>query len=766
MAASKHHWDLDRCSTLRRSRGFDHILCKYVVQPLLSVLSSAKTQAVAQSSKNAPQEESVCLSSGCVVAAAELLQHMSPRYEDIDPCTDFNTYVCEGWDDKHDMRADQEHLSTAALMSENAQQILRHVIESHYEKSSETAVTMTNDDQVIFDKLRDGYNACMSETLLKEKASGPLIEVLKHLEKLYPGLYLGNQAYHDATSSEQSALGGRPDELTAVVNYLTNIGVQTILSMYVGADDRDPDTNVIFLNAPRSPGLPSREYYKDKEVVESYGKVIGQVLEGLVHEAYPNMTLMETENGWFSTVSGEIVQNVIDFETKLAKVTPSTEDAEDVTKSYNPKSIIEVQFLLPQISIPLLLSKQAPSDFTPEKLIIGSPDYLKGLSTAIQDTSPETIKVYLVWKVVQTFAYRVESVAVKPLIEFNNILQGKDPQATEERWRFCVRDANRGLGWILSKFFVEKAFSKEAKRFGDTIVSDIKDEFISKLDSADWMSPEVRELGIEKVHNIVQKIGYPTKSPDVRNSTAIREYYSPVTIEPDTFFQNWLSINRFSNREMWSSLGKPVDRDEWGMTASTVNAYYNPAGNEIVFPAGIMQAPVFYDPSIPQYLSYGAFGSVSGHELSHAFDSTGRHYDETGNYTEWWDTETIKSFEKKAQCFIDQYHNFTVPSGPDGETPLHVNGRLTLGENIADAGGLSAAFQAWKRREEEDPDEKLPGLERFSKEQMFFISYSNWWCSKIRKEAAVNRVYRDPHAPELARILVCTLLWGFSCRGP
>lgn len=511
------------------------------------------------------------------------------------------------------------------------------------------------------------------------------------------------------------------------------------------------------MNAPRSPGLPSKEYYKDEEIAKNYGVVIGQVLEGLVHEAFPNATSAKTEDSWFSTLSGEIVKNVIDFETKLAKVTPSTEDAEDVTKSYNPKSVIEVQFLLPHISVPLLLSKQAPSDYTPEKLIVGSPEYLKGLSAAIQETSPETIKVYLVWKAVQTFAYRVESPAIKPLIEFNNILQGKDPRATEERWRFCVRDANRGLGWILSKFFIEKAFSKEAKQFGDTIVSDIKYEFISKLDSAEWMSPEVRKLGIEKVHNIVQKIGYPTKSPDVKNATAIREYYSPVSINSDSFFQNWLSINKFSNHEMWSSLGKPVDRDEWGMTASTVNAYYNPAGNEIVFPAGIMQAPVFYDPSIPQYLSYGAFGSVSGHELSHAFDSTGRHYDETGNYTEWWDVSTIESFKQKAQCFVDQYHDFTVP-GPDGKA-LHVNGRLTLGENIADAGGLSAAFQAWKRRDKEDSDDKLPGLEKFSKEQMFFISYSNWWCSKIRKEAAVNRVYRDPHAPEWARILVC---WCFS----
>ena len=156
------------------------------------------------------------------------------------------------------------------------------------------------------------------------------------------------------------------------------------------------------------------------------------------------------------------------------------------------------------------------------------------------------------------------------------------------------------------------------------------------------------------------------------------------------------------------------------MTADTVNAYYNPPGNEIVFPAGIMQKPVFYAPTVPQYLSYGAFGSVSGHELSHAFDSTGRHYDETGNYTNWWDPSTVSAFQEKAQCFIDQYSDFTV-SNPDGD-PLNVNGRLTLGENIADAGGLNAAFKAWKAVEAKKQSQLLPGLQHFSKEQMFFIS--------------------------------------------
>lgn len=231
---------------------------------------------------------------------------------------------------------------------------------------------------------------------------------------------------------------------------------------------------------------------------------------------------------------------------------------------------------------------------------------------------------------------------------------------------------------------------------------------------------------------------------------SLLDFYRPIEISSSTFFKNYLSMARFEVAEEWSSLGKPVDRDQWGMTVPTVNAYYNPPGNEIVFPAGIMQFPVF-DVEVPQYLSYGAFGSVSGHELSHAFDSTGRHYDQNGNFTDWWTNNTVAGFETRADCFVDQYHNYSIP-GPDG-SPLHVNGKLTLGENIADAGGVSAAFAAWKKRQSETPNEHLPGLEFFTQEQLFFVSYANWWCGKSRKETAISRIYTDPHAPKWARIL-------------
>jgi endothelin-converting enzyme len=264
------------------------------------------------------------------------------------------------------------------------------------------------------------------------------------------------------------------------------------------------------------------------------------------------------------------------------------------------------------------------------------------------------------------------------------------------------------------------------------------------------MDQVTTDRAVNKVHNIIQKIGYPTSSPDIGNATELHEYYHDLEVSSKDFFGNVLSSRAFDVEREWSQLGKPVDRNLWGMTVPTVNAYYNPPGNEIVFPAGIMQFPVF-DVNLPAYVSYGAFGSVAGHELSHAFDSTGRHYDETGNLTEWWTENTIHAFKKRADCFVEQYANFTV-EGPN-DKPLHVNGRLTLGENIADAGGLSAAFQAWQRRSRETPNKNLPGLEHFTQEQLFFVSYSNWWCGKSRKDAAVSKIYTDPHAPKWARIL-------------
>ena len=254
---------------------------------------------------------------------------------------------------------------------------------------------------------------------------------------------------------------------------------------------------VPFVNAPRQPGLPSKEYYKDPKVVVRYGQVIGQVFEALLEQASPNSTALSS-SPILRPKSAELVEDILLFESKLAKATPDTQDAEDVTFYYNPLTIEETRSLLPQVSLQHLITVLAPNAPRPSKLIVGSPSYLKTLASVLRETRAETLQAYFVWKTVQAYVYKIEDDSVKPLKGFNNELQGKDFDATEERWRTCVKVADNGLGWILSKFFVDKAFSESARNFGDQIVSDIKIQFIEKLKKAEWMTKEVRELGIEK----------------------------------------------------------------------------------------------------------------------------------------------------------------------------------------------------------------------------------------------------------------------------
>ncbi|KAL2008312.1 hypothetical protein VTN00DRAFT_8294 [Thermoascus crustaceus] len=655
---------------------------------------------------------SLCQTPECIHAASEILYNLDPNYTNIDPCTDFDQYVCGGWRERHDMRPDQGSIFAGTYMEENSQTLLRHVLESP-QPLVKTAVEAA--DAEVFQKLKAQYDACVDEATLRERGAKPLEDILAQIEKIYPA---GN--------------------LTSAVVYLMEIGVEALTSFSISQDDRNPDSVAIFVAPPREIGLPAREYYNNTKNVADYTAVLEKVLGGFRGESS-------------SSLEGNLAHDIVAFETKLANATPDTQTQEDVTKSYNPRTIDEVHSLLPEISFSDIIATLGPENFTTNRLIVGSPSYLKELSTILKVTSTETVQWFLKWKAIQGYASSIEDRRITPLVEFNNQLQGKDPKAREDRWRKCISVVDNELPWILSRFYVLEAFSEEAKKLGDQIVSDIKERFVFTLDQTQWMSPEVRKLGIEKVGNIIQKIGYPTKSPNVMDPANLKQYYAGLELSNKTFFENQVSIAKFDLHREWSKLGKPADRDEWGMSAPTVNAYYNPPGNEIVFPAGIMQVPVFYGPSAPLYLSYGAFGAVSGHELSHAFDSTGRHYDQTGNYTNWWDNKTVEAFEQRAQCFVDQYSNFTVP-GPD-DKPLHVNGRLTLGENIADAGGLTAAFHAWKKRDDASSDPMLPGLSDFTKEQLFFVSYASWWCSKTTKEAAIRAIYNDPHAPKPARII-------------
>lgn len=354
------------------------------------------------------------------------------------------------------------------------------------------------------------------------------------------------------------------------------------------------------MTPPRHIGLPAREYYNNTDTVEKYTTVVKQVFQGFNVEDFD-----------------QEAENVVAFEKKLADVTPDTATQEDVTKSYNPLSIKATEDLVPQIVLANIIKDLAPQDYTRDLIIVGSPSYLKALSEILAKTSRETISLFLQWKLIQDRSDAIEDDRLTPLTRFENVLDGKDPAAKEERWRTCIKTLDDSLGWSLSRFYVLDSFPESSKKLGDQVVSDIKERFVFTLDQTEWMSPEVRKLGIQKVENIVQKVGFPTKSPNVLDPKDVEKYYQNLEVSNSTFYENLLAVAQFALDDEWAKLGKPTDRNEWDMTAPTVNAYYNPPGNEIVFPAGIMQPPVFYGSAAPLYLAYGAFGAVSGHELSH-----------------------------------------------------------------------------------------------------------------------------------------------------
>lgn len=266
------------------------------------------------------------------------------------------------------------------------------------------------------------------------------------------------------------------------------------------ADDKDPDTQVVFISPPRFLGLPSKEYYNDTALLADYQKMAAKVMDHFFQKPSSDNTIAAVNSNHLRSVtSGELAKNVVTFETQMAALIPPEEDMNDITKTYNPMTLTEVAKVLPQISFQRITTELAPKDYSADRVIVSSPAYLEGLSELLSNSSWETVSALLVWKTIQRYASRIEDPAVKPLKQFNNVLQGKDPDAAPERWRTCIGAADRDLGWILSKFFVDSAFSPAAKEFGDQIVTDIKGSFVDFLTSATWMTEKVRQRSIKKV---------------------------------------------------------------------------------------------------------------------------------------------------------------------------------------------------------------------------------------------------------------------------
>jgi len=485
-----------------------------------------------------------------------------------------------------------------------------------------------------------------------------------------------------------------------------------------GADAKDSKMNLAQLYQSGL-GMPDRDYYlkeddNTKATRESYSQLIKKSF---------------ILTGYDEAKAANAAQSILDLETQLAKASMPRVEERDPHKIYHKMTIKELTDLSPDFEWNKYFTLIGVSK--PGEINVAQPDFFKEVSNIIKSTQLDTLKEYLKWNIIR-FA---EPYLSSPFEEADFDFYGKVLNGTkvmQPRWKRVLGTINGGIGMELGKLFVKKYFPPYAKNRALELVHNLMASLKNRIQNLEWMSPETKKAALVKLAAFTVKIGYPDKWKS----------YKGLELNRESYFGNVLSASIFNTKKDLAKIGKPVDKTEWGMTPQTVNAYYNPPNNEIVFPAGILQPP-FFDPKADDAVNYGGIGCVIGHEMTHGFDDQGRQYDPKGNLKDWWTKQDEEKFDKRAERIIDQFDNYVAVD------TLHVNGKLTEGENIADLGGVNVSFDAFKKTAEYISGEPIDG---FTPAQRFFLSYANIWKIKNRPERLRLRVKIDPHSPEHYRV--------------
>jgi putative endopeptidase len=481
-------------------------------------------------------------------------------------------------------------------------------------------------------------------------------------------------------------------------------------SFYVSADDRNSLINVAHFDQGGL-GLPSRDYYFK---TDSSTKKIRDAYVAFITKTFSLL-------GQSPADAAKTAKSVFDLETAMAKVSKTPVALRDPIKNYHKIKVSSD----PQMK-KLTAVLRIPSD----TILVGQPEFYKGLNDLLNNTSLETIKNYLCFHVIEDDADYLSHDFVDAKFAYNKLLTGQTQM--KERWKRMTTMVDRQLGDNLGQIYVQKYFTAADKERINQLIGNIIATYAERIQQLDWMSDSTKQKAIVKLHAIVKKIGYPDKWKD----------YSSIDITRDNIISNLCGTSHFEYNRSMAKIGKPVDRSEWQMTPPTINAYYDPTQNNINFPAGILQPP-FYFSSGDDAVNYGGIGLVIGHEITHGFDDQGRQYDADGNLKDWWSAEDAKKFKIRAQNIINQYNGYIAVD------TFHLNGELTEGENIADNGGLAIAYAAFKKTAQGKGNEKIDG---FTPDQRFFLSHAQVWKIKTRKERLITMALTNPHSSPMWRV--------------
>eukprot|EP00299_Pterocystis_sp_00344_P008899 c3563_g1_i1.p1 GENE.c3563_g1_i1~~c3563_g1_i1.p1 ORF type:complete len:730 (-),score=186.76 c3563_g1_i1:6-2195(-) len=613
----------------------------------------------------------------------------------VDPCQDFYQYACGGWLQSTTIPPDKNTWSRSfSVIHERSLTQLREILDEG--------------DKTIESKF---YQSCMDEEKVNKRGITPVQSIL------------------DLIDTQLNETG--PLVFSAT---LDRLGVSSLLGSGVEADVKNPKEHILTISQGGI-GLPDRQYYFDEAQAQ-------------IREEYVNhISKMLQLSGVAAEVAPAQAKSVLEFETELANVSLKREDMRDPEKLYNKHTLDWLMLDTPNLPWVKYFVELfgTDADVTVDvdlDLNVAVPTFFTGLNQILSNTSIDTLKPYFRFRVMHSYSSALSDQVRAATFEFyGQKLSGQEQQPP--RWKKCVSMTDGNLGDAIGRTYSELHFTSSDKMAAQDLINRVEQAFQDNLVNLRWMDNKTREATVEKLKLIANNVGYPDHWID----------YSALETLGSDLFENEKALRKFEFVRELKKLNKPVDRDEWDMSAPTVNAYYDPSKNKMVFPAGILQLP-FFDRTAPAAVNFGAIGAVMGHELTHAFDDEGRKFDGEGKLRDWWEPEAIGKFEQEAKCVENQFNDFVVPGSTDN---THISGKLTLGENLADLGGVKAAYNAFQkykasRRPTQLSNDHPNSLKFLSEDQLFFVSYAQSWCEHVRDQYAQMLSKTDPHSPPRYRV--------------
>lgn len=623
---------------------------------------------------------------GCRTDEKTLSSGINPANMDTTylPGTDFYEYATHGWQVSHPLTAEYSRFGSFDILQENNNKQLRDIIDS--------VAAQKNEPGSVAQKIADLYNSAMDSVKLNKSYKEELEEFLQCNDY---------QTSPEATKKWLAETWPR----------MQRQGVSGLFGMYIGADEKDSKNNLVSIYQGGLT-LGQKDYYVDTDpetvkIREAYRKYIADLCQ---------------HAGFKEEEAQRISEDVMRIETRLAQASKSMTELRDPEANYNKLSYDELKKQFPGIDWDGYFKNLGAEGV--KEVNVGQPVAIHEVEKILREEKDEAIQNVYLWHALNMASSYIDDESRALNFGFyGTVMSGK--QEDRPRWKRAVAAVEGGLGEALGQLYVARFFPPAAKERMEKLVKNLQVALGERIAVQDWMSDETKRVAQEKLDAFYVKVGYPDKWKD----------YTDLEIG-NSYLRNILACNEFDLNEMIrTKLNKPVDKEEWFMTPQTVNAYYNPTTNEICFPAGILQPP-FFDMQADDAFNYGAIGVVIGHEMTHGFDDQGSQYDKEGNLRKWWDEEDTKRFTERIQVMREFHDSIEVLPG------LHANGSLTLGENMADHGGLMVAFQAFENATSEKP---LPVIDGFTPEQRFFLAYANVWGQNIRDEEIRKRVKSDPH---------------------